>query len=51
MGKKTNFGETRAIIMTHYSILYEFDKFKIIITGFLDNRQDPHKLLQFLKKT
>ncbi len=51
MGKKTNFGETRAIIMTHYSILYKMDKAKIIITGFWDNRQDMKKLLQFLKES
>jgi len=50
IGKKTNFGQTRAIIMGHYSILYKIDKPKIIITGFWDNRQDPKKLLRFLKK-
>ena len=50
IGKKTNFGETRAIIMGHYSILYTIDKSKVIITGFWDNRQDSKKLLQFLKK-
>ena len=49
MGKNTNFRETKAIIMTHYSILYKIDKPKIIITGFWDNRQDPKKLLHFLK--
>ena len=50
MGKKTNFGETRAIIMTHYSILYKIDTSRIIITGFWDNRQDPKKLFNFLNK-
>ena len=50
IGKETNFEKTRAIIMGHYSILYKIDKPKIIITGFWDNRQDPKKLLRFLKK-
>ena len=50
IGKKTNFGETRAIIMGHYSILYKIDRPRIVITGFWDNRQDPKKLLGFLKK-
>lgn len=49
MGRKTDFGETRAIPMGHYSILYNIDISGIIITGFWDNRQDPEKLLQFLK--
>jgi toxin YoeB len=51
MGKKTNFGETRTISLGHYSILYKIDEPKIIITGFWDNRQDPKKLLKFLKKS
>lgn len=51
IGKKTNFGETRAIIMRHYSILYKIDRPRIVITGFWDNRQDPKKLLGFLKKS
>ncbi len=50
IGKKTTFGKTRAIIMEHYSILYKLEKTQIIITGFWDNRQDPKKLLGFLKK-
>lgn len=51
IGKKTNFGKTRAIIMGHYSILYKIDKPRIIITGFWDNRQDPKKLLRLLTKS
>ncbi len=50
MGKKTNLGVTKAISMRHYSILYKIDRPKIIITGFWDNRQDPEKLLNFLKE-
>ena len=29
--------------------VYEFDKQKIIIVGFWDNRQDPNKLLKLLQ--
>ena len=50
MGKTTNFGNTRAISMRHYSILYKTDNSRLIITGFWDNRQNPAKLLKFLKK-
>ena len=50
MGKKTEASTTRAISLGHYSILYRIVKTNIIITGFWDNRQDPIKLLEFLKK-
>jgi plasmid stabilization system protein ParE len=50
LGKKTNFKNTRAISLGHYSILYQIVDLKILITGFWDNRQEPEKLLIFLKK-
>jgi plasmid stabilization system protein ParE len=50
LGKKTNFKNTRAISLGHYSILYQILDLKILITGFWDNRQEPEKLLNFLKK-
>ncbi len=50
MGKETDFRETRAISMGHYSILYKINKPQIIITGLWDNRQDPEKLLKFLRE-
>jgi plasmid stabilization system protein ParE len=50
LGKKTDFKNTRAISLGHYSILYQQREYKIIITGFWDNRQEPIKLLNFLKK-
>ena len=50
MGKETDFRETRVISLGHYSILYKIHKSKIIITGFWDNRQDPEKLMKFLRK-
>ncbi len=49
LGKKTEFKKTRAISLGHYSILYKRNDSNIIITGFWDNRQDPEKLLEFLK--
>ena len=48
-GKKTKFSITRAISLRHYSILYKKIDTNIIITGFWDNRQDPKKLIEFLK--
>ena len=50
LGKKTEFKNTRAVSLGHYSILYQASENKIIITGFWDNRQEPEKLLDFLKK-
>lgn len=50
LGKKTDFKNTRAISLGHYCILYHASENKIIITGFWDNRQEPEKLLKFLKK-
>ena len=51
LGKKTDFKNTRAISLGHYSILYQKIDSKIIITGFWDNRQEPEKLLKFLTKS
>jgi len=50
LGKTTDFGHTRVILLGHYSIFYQFIENSIIITGFWDNRQDPGKLLEVLKK-
>ncbi len=50
LGKKAHFGNTRVISLGHYSILYKKVNLNIIITGFWDNRQDPGKLINFLKK-
>ncbi len=49
IGKRTEFKNTRAISLGHYSILYKIISAEIIITGFWDNRQNPVKLLEFLK--
>ena len=50
MGIKTQFENTRAISLGHYNLLYKFNSPNIIITAFWDNRQDPEKLLNFLKR-
>lgn len=50
IGKPTDINEIRAISMGHYSILYKIIQPKVIIMGFWDNRQDPEKLLKFLKR-
>lgn len=50
LGKKTEFSNIRIISLGHYSILYKKEAMNIIITGFWDNRQNPKKLLLFLKK-
>lgn len=50
LGKKIDFKNTRVVSLGHYSILYQKTDLKIIITGFWDNRQEPEKLLKFLKK-
>ena len=49
IGKKTEFDTTRIISLGHYSILYKQINSEIYITGFWDNRQDPKKLLDFIK--
>ncbi len=49
IGKKVEFDTTRIISLGHYSILYKQINSEIYITGFWDNRQDPKKLLDFIK--
>ena len=50
LGRITEFKNTRRLPLKHYSILYQKYNYKIIITGFWDNRQNPKKLLNLLKK-
>lgn len=49
IGVVTTFLKTRVIYLGYYSILYQILEKNIIIMGFWDNRQDPKKLLDFLK--
>ena len=48
--KSTNYPGTRESAMGHFSIFYKVTKDKLIITAFWDNRQDPKKLLEIIKK-
>jgi len=48
--RQSDFPETRIASMGHFSICYKIEENAIIITAFWDNRQDPKKLLQELKK-
>jgi len=48
--KKADFPNTHVSVLGHFSILYKFTKNYLIITAFWDNRQDPKKLLEILKK-
>ena len=48
-GIKTDFADNRLISLGHYSILYKKIENSIIITAIWDNRQNPKKLLDFLK--
>jgi plasmid stabilization system protein ParE len=47
---KTSFPNTRMAAMGHFSLIYQVFESKIIITAFWDNRQDPKKLYEMLKK-
>lgn len=49
IGKRIDFKNTRTISLGHYSIFYQIIKSQLIITSFWDNRQDPGKLVNFLK--
>jgi len=49
MGILTNFKDTRAIMMKHYSILYQVRRTRIIIIAFWDNRDDQEKLLRLIQ--
>ncbi|MFY0652303.1 MAG: type II toxin-antitoxin system RelE/ParE family toxin [Cyclobacteriaceae bacterium] len=48
--RQSEFPETRVASMGHFSIYYKIDVNVIIITAFWDNRQDPKRLLQELRK-
>ncbi len=42
--KMSDFKDTRAAIIGHFSIFYQVTDEEIIITAFWDNRQDPKRL-------
>lgn len=49
--KKADFADTHISVMGYFSIYYKTTKDLLIITAFWDNRQDPKKLLELLKKS
>jgi plasmid stabilization system protein ParE len=51
LGIKTEFNGTRTISLGHFSIFYKKNDSSIFITAFWDNRQDPKRLIQFLKSS
>ena len=48
--KRVDFPDTHVAAMGHFSIFYKATKDFLIITAFWDNRQDPKKLLEVLRK-
>jgi plasmid stabilization system protein ParE len=48
--KAADFPDTRVASLGHFSMFYKVTDNSIIITAFWDNRQDPKKLLESLKK-
>ena len=51
LGIKTDFKGTRAISLGHFNVFYKKIDSNIFITAFWDNRQDPKKLVEFLKSS
>jgi toxin YoeB len=49
LGKLSEHEGARMVSMRHYSIFYKHLDNRIIIIGLWDNRQDPMKLLTYLK--
>ena len=48
--KSTTYSGTRESALGHFSIYYQFTSDNLIITSFWDNRQDPKKLLEIIKR-
>ncbi|HPS46224.1 MAG TPA: type II toxin-antitoxin system RelE/ParE family toxin [Bacteroidales bacterium] len=48
--KFAEYHETRESAMGHFSIYYKLTNEHLIITAFWDNRQDPKKLLELIRK-
>lgn len=48
--KEAEIAATRVAAMGHFSIFYKVDSTQIVITAFWDNRQDPQKLYEQLRK-
>lgn len=48
--KSTTYANTRESAMGHFSIYYKVTRQKLIVTAFWDNRQDPKKLLDIIRR-
>lgn len=48
--KSTNFKDIRVASLENFSIYHKVTNKQIIVSAFWDNRQDPEKLLDVLKK-
>ena len=48
--KSTDYQDTRESAMGHFSIYYKLTTEQLIITAFWDNRQDPKKILEIIRK-
>ena len=48
--KSTTYPGIRESALGHFSIYYQLTKENLIITAFWDNRQDPSKLLEIIRK-
>ena len=48
--KSTEYPDTRESAMGHFSIYYKLTTEQLIITAFWDNRQDPKKILEIIRK-
>ncbi len=50
MGRISEYGNHRVVLLEHYSIFYRIVDDKIVITAFWDNNQSIKKLIKVLKK-
>ena len=48
--KSMNYPETRESAMGHFSVFYKLTNDHLIVTAFWDNRQNPKKLLEIIRK-
>ena len=51
IGIQTEFKGIRALSLRHFSIFYKKIDSNIFITAFWDNRQEPKKLVEFLRSS
>lgn len=47
--RDTDFPHIRVSAMRQYSIFYKVENSNLVIIAFWDNRQDPKRLIQFIK--